>query len=179
MKIKKIYQGELPENKILNAQSTSQTDTYSCDYINNLSNTKSIISIVGGGEKTYTINDWVWTPVEFTYAFINIGDGFSYSAADHGIKVLKDMTIRVESQICYFGTANGEINVRVTKNTNNVIGYSNRFDTFNNGSSTVNITGRLATVNAGDIIQLSFSGAGGTYKINQNDVLTCLTIQEL
>lgn len=34
MKIKKIYQGELPENKILNAQSTSQTDTYSCDYIN-------------------------------------------------------------------------------------------------------------------------------------------------
>ena len=36
MKIKKIYQGELPENKILNAQSTSQTDTYSCDYINNL-----------------------------------------------------------------------------------------------------------------------------------------------
>ena len=37
MKIKKIYQGELPENKILNAQSTSQTDTYSCEYINNMS----------------------------------------------------------------------------------------------------------------------------------------------
>lgn len=37
MKIKKIYQGELPENKILNAQSTSQTDTYSCEYINSLS----------------------------------------------------------------------------------------------------------------------------------------------
>lgn len=42
MKIKKIYQGELPENKILNAQSTSQTDTYSCEYINNMS--------FGGGE---------------------------------------------------------------------------------------------------------------------------------
>lgn len=36
MKIKKVYQGELPENKILNAQSTSQTDTYSCEYINGL-----------------------------------------------------------------------------------------------------------------------------------------------
>lgn len=35
MKIKKIYQGTLPENKILNNDSTSQTDTYSCDYINN------------------------------------------------------------------------------------------------------------------------------------------------
>lgn len=34
MKIKKIYQGELPENKILNTESTSQTDTYSCEYIN-------------------------------------------------------------------------------------------------------------------------------------------------
>lgn len=37
MKIKKIYQGELPENKILNSQSTSQTDTYSCEYINSMS----------------------------------------------------------------------------------------------------------------------------------------------
>lgn len=42
MKIKKIYQGELPENKILNTESTSQTDTYSCDYINGLG-TKSYI----------------------------------------------------------------------------------------------------------------------------------------
>lgn len=42
MRIKKIYQGELPENKILNVQSESSTDTYSCDYINNLG--------VGGGD---------------------------------------------------------------------------------------------------------------------------------
>lgn len=45
MKIKKVYQGELPENKILNSQSTSQTDTYSCEYINGLS--------TGGGVKSY------------------------------------------------------------------------------------------------------------------------------
>lgn len=36
MRIKKMYQGGLPENKILNVQSESSTDTYSCDYINNL-----------------------------------------------------------------------------------------------------------------------------------------------
>lgn len=35
MKIKKIYQGIVPENKILDAYSTSNTDTYSCNYINN------------------------------------------------------------------------------------------------------------------------------------------------
>ena len=34
MKIKKKFQGQAPENKILNAPSSSQTDTYSCDMIN-------------------------------------------------------------------------------------------------------------------------------------------------
>lgn len=42
MKIRKIYQGSLPENKILNENSNSQTDTYSCDYLNNLELTKKI-----------------------------------------------------------------------------------------------------------------------------------------
>lgn len=35
MKIKKMYQGVLPEYKILNEKSESNVDTYSCDYINN------------------------------------------------------------------------------------------------------------------------------------------------
>lgn len=35
MLIKKTFQGEIPENKIVNARSQSLTDTYSCDYINN------------------------------------------------------------------------------------------------------------------------------------------------
>lgn len=34
MLIKKTYQGTLPDNKIVNTYSTSQTDTYSCNYIN-------------------------------------------------------------------------------------------------------------------------------------------------
>ena len=39
MRIKKTFQGTLPENKILNTSSDSQTDTYSCDYINQEINT--------------------------------------------------------------------------------------------------------------------------------------------
>lgn len=35
MRIRKTFQGEVPENKIVNTQSSSQTDTYSCDFINN------------------------------------------------------------------------------------------------------------------------------------------------
>ena len=34
MKIRKAYQGTVPENKILDTHSTSQTDTYSCNYVN-------------------------------------------------------------------------------------------------------------------------------------------------
>lgn len=36
MKIKKMYQGQVPLNKILNVKSNSQIDTYSCDYVNKL-----------------------------------------------------------------------------------------------------------------------------------------------
>lgn len=34
MKIRKAFQGTVPENKILDTHSTSQTDTYSCNYVN-------------------------------------------------------------------------------------------------------------------------------------------------
>lgn len=36
MRIKKIYQGSILANKILNSHSTSQTDTYSCEKINEM-----------------------------------------------------------------------------------------------------------------------------------------------
>ena len=36
MKIKKIYQGTVPANKILDAYSASNTDTYSCNYVNSM-----------------------------------------------------------------------------------------------------------------------------------------------
>ena len=47
MKIKKMYQGTAPENKILNTQSESQTDVYSCDYINKLNTYSTEETIIG------------------------------------------------------------------------------------------------------------------------------------
>lgn len=35
MRIRKVYQGNLADNKVVNAASGSQTNTYSCDYIEN------------------------------------------------------------------------------------------------------------------------------------------------
>lgn len=34
MRIKKTFQGSLPENTVVNTQSNSQTNTYSCEYVN-------------------------------------------------------------------------------------------------------------------------------------------------
>lgn len=36
MRIRKVYQGSLPNGKILSEHSDSQSDTYSCEYINNI-----------------------------------------------------------------------------------------------------------------------------------------------
>lgn len=36
MKIRKAFQGTIPDNKILDTYSTSQTDTYSCNYVNGI-----------------------------------------------------------------------------------------------------------------------------------------------
>lgn len=47
MRIKKMYQGTAPENKILNQYSTSQTDTYSCNYTNKLVEFSTTEKVVG------------------------------------------------------------------------------------------------------------------------------------
>lgn len=58
MKIKKMFQGTVPENKILNAYSDSQTDTYSCDYINKLNAYSTEEQVIGtwiNGEPIYRL----------------------------------------------------------------------------------------------------------------------------
>ena len=47
MKIRKTYQGSVPENKILNNYSESQTDVYSCDYINKLNTYSTEEQVIG------------------------------------------------------------------------------------------------------------------------------------
>lgn len=85
MKIKKIYQGELPENKILNAQSTSQTDTYSCEYINKLpkkvfSSEETIIGYNDDGKPVYS-------KIVYAPSIDCTNEGFKYVA--HEIENIK------------------------------------------------------------------------------------------
>lgn len=48
MKIIKRFQGTIPENKIMDAYSKSNTDTYSCNYVNNLEEVIYEGTIMGG-----------------------------------------------------------------------------------------------------------------------------------
>jgi hypothetical protein len=59
MKIKKVYQGNLADNLVVNAASNSQTDAYSCDYINNniATDIKEIWSSTASSLDAQTIQD--------------------------------------------------------------------------------------------------------------------------
>jgi len=61
MKIIKRFQGTVPDNKIVDAYSTSQTDTYSCNYVNNaVSNEMKayvLFNSTNGSSGTINLND--------------------------------------------------------------------------------------------------------------------------
>ena len=74
MRIKKTFQGNLPENTVVNTQSNSQINAYSCEYANNnfKSKMENILSSQGRSSsisksltKAYTNFDFliiVWSP---------------------------------------------------------------------------------------------------------------------
>ena len=79
MKIKKTFQGSIPENKILNSNSTSQTDTYSCEKINEMT------------EEIYSTEEQVigkWTDGKPLYRKVVSVSGHP-SQISHGISNLK------------------------------------------------------------------------------------------
>lgn len=54
MKIKKMYQGSIPENKIVSTYSNSQTDVYSCEYVNNIGGSGGEVDLSNYYNKTET-----------------------------------------------------------------------------------------------------------------------------
>ena len=85
MLIEKIYQGTLPNNKIMNEKVDSTSDTYSCDYINKLpkkvfSSNETIIGYNDDGKPIYS--KMVYAPsIDCT------NEGFKYVA--HEIENIK------------------------------------------------------------------------------------------
>ena len=83
MKIEKKYQGTIPTNKILNEKTESNTDTYSCEYINNKVE-KSYIQC--GLTKHIDIKSGTATQIIFDNNYIS-GDLFSYDSENNEIVV--------------------------------------------------------------------------------------------
>lgn len=77
MKIKKTFQGSLPENRILNTDSSSQTDTYSCDYINDVS--EEIYST-----EEIKIGKWIDGKPLYRKVFVNINIPAKPTTSDAG-----------------------------------------------------------------------------------------------
>lgn len=80
MRIKKVYQGTVPENKILGTYTTSNTDTYSCNYINNC-NTYSTSEVDTG--KKWVDNKKIYRKV-FTFSSLT-------NSADNDIGTISNL----------------------------------------------------------------------------------------
>ena len=99
MKIKKTFQGSIPENKILNSHSTSQTDTYSCEKINEI--TKNLLNRrlkLGGKSEQATENEASPSPDN---PIRNVGDNIdlydinniTYPSAQIKVDIINDELI--------------------------------------------------------------------------------------
>ena len=57
MRIKKTFQGNLPENTVVNTQSDSQTNAYSCEYVNDHFGGVVLYNNSTGTNGTVTLSD--------------------------------------------------------------------------------------------------------------------------
>lgn len=97
MKIKKIYQGTAPENKILNTQSDSQTDVYSCNYINKLNTYSTEETVIG----TWIDGKTLYKKTITTNQFIS---GGTTTSIEHGIQNVEKIWIDTSDSFMFDGS---------------------------------------------------------------------------
>jgi len=97
MRIKKTFQGNLPENTVVNTQSNSQTNAYSCKYADNEYKPKVLYS--GQSATGVTLNDNI-----NNYTFVEVigirGEGQQVSSK---AAVYSGGTTRLCLVDCYYG----------------------------------------------------------------------------
>ena len=169
MKIKKIYQGELPENTILNAESTSQTDTYSCEYINNLVN-KEINYI--------SVNKYQNDPLSLSQGFSKVSllntmskGGNKLTLSNSNIVIGAGVSkIRTDGALALYN-ATGTFGVAIIKNNNTEAGRLTMAwgDGTANKDSYILTTTAYADVQEGDVISLYlYAGTSQTANVQNN-----------
>lgn len=104
MKIRKKFQGTVPDNKILNTNSNSQVDTYSCDKINHL------VKFAGGGSamafstEEQVVGVWIDDrPVYAKTVVIENDSNQTTLVFPHGIENL-DEVVDVRGSMCSYNS---------------------------------------------------------------------------
>ena len=102
--IRKTYNGVVPNGKVLNKNSSSVTDTYSCDYINNMNNySKKLFGAANNSNETITLVDEKISD----YKFITVLSGYGDTVSCTTIPVIA--FIGIKGNVCrqYVKTYNG------------------------------------------------------------------------
>jgi len=131
------------------AKTTSDTETYSCNYVNEL-NQKNIIYLYLRTFTNTTTEESISNPIPFTSSSIKIGDKLSFS--DNGVKIGKDVsTIKVSINSTIAKSTEGTyIALILAKNDSAIIRTENRNTT--NYSNTFSLNEILLNVTENDII---------------------------
>ena len=156
MKIQKKFQGTIPENKIMDTYSPSNTDTYSCNYINQKIN-NDLIKVALGSEKAMSTSAYTVIPFNVTAETINANNSFSLNASTGEITILNERIKKIRVYVSVLDDAWGtkDMYLRIKKN-GSVIKASYR-----KGQSNISLeTELLATKN--DIITADFYCATAT-----------------
>lgn len=94
MKIRKAFQGTIPENKILDTYSESKTDTYSCNQINK----SAIMVAINATRYLNGVSAWSATAVAFNRVVYNIGNKLSLNS-DGTVKYTGNKPLKFTFQI--------------------------------------------------------------------------------
>lgn len=100
MKIQKKFQGTIPENKIMDTYSSSNTDTYSCNQVNKLNSYSTTEQRIGTWIDGRPLYQKTWT-------YTTTAADTRYYLAAYGLTDIKDVWIVDSASYVRYGTGNG------------------------------------------------------------------------
>ena len=180
MKIKKIANSVGLVGNVTNEYSESKQDSYSCDYLNNVTGfTPKILNMKGGSSQSISAS--TTAPLNFAQEIENTAsDYLEWDSTIIGFKVKKDCVINLSGSIYYnaTGTSTNEVSVCVNNYTDlDNITYTKYRTIFkiNNSYDGTSIGSVTFTVQTNDVIYLVAKAASATTEINTNRFV-CLSV---
>ena len=125
MKIRKAFQGTIPENKILDTYSESNTDTYSCNQTNKITSKSAIMVTINANKYINGVTAWTGYALAFNRVVYNVGNKFSLES-DGTVKYTGSKPLKFTLQIHRDGTTTaGNIYATVSGVGSGVNGHAN------------------------------------------------------